>query len=71
MATRRSSKRNDQPPSETSNLAGALESVRSMWSAAENSEPAIRTWVIKKITDDIARLKQQVQGKLLHKSNTN
>ena len=64
MATRRSNKRNDQLPSETNNLAGVLESVRSIWAAAENAEPAMRTWVIKKITDDIARLKQQVQGKL-------
>ena len=34
-----------------------------MWSAAEKAEPAIRDWVTKKITEDVARLRQQVHGK--------
>ena len=35
-----------------------------MWTEAQRAEPPVRDWVTKKITEDILRLKQQVQGKI-------
>jgi len=64
VKSRKSSTKNDQPASKANDLAGVLESIRSIWSAAETAEPPVRDWVTKKITEDVVRLKQQVDGKL-------
>ena len=61
VGVRRSGK---SKPTENAELAGVLETVRSMWDAAEKAEPPVREWVTKKIIEGIARLKQQTDGKL-------
>ena len=64
MKSQKSNTKNEQPPSEANDLAGVLESIRSIWSAAEKAEPPVRGWATKKITEGVERLRQQVDGKL-------
>ncbi len=64
MCARRSNCGDRKPSKEANDLDAVLESVRSMWAEVEKTEPPVRDWVTKKITEDILRLKQQVQGKL-------
>ena len=64
MKSRRSTKENAQLHTEASDLDSVLESIRSIWSAAEKAEPPVGDWVTKKITEGVVRLKQQVEGRL-------
>lgn len=64
MCARRSRTTDSRSPREANDLEALLESVRSMWTEAQRAEPPVRDWVTKKITEDILRLKQQVQGKI-------
>lgn len=64
MKSQKPNTKNEQPPSGANDLADVLESIRSIWSAADKAEPPVRDWVTKKITEGIERLRQQVDGKL-------
>ena len=49
---------------EPHDLDAVVETVRSIWTAAGQSDPQVRTWLQKTVVDGVDRIKRQVQGKL-------
>ena len=59
-----SGKKRTAPPSEPHGLEAVVETVRSIWTAADRSDTQVQAWLHKTIVDGIARIKRQVQGRL-------
>ena len=59
-----SGKKRTAPPSEPHGLEAVVETVRSIWTAADQSDTQVQAWLHKTIVDGIERIKRQVQGRL-------
>ena len=64
MSTLQSGKKRSAPPPEPHDLGAVVEVVRSIWTAAGQSDPQVEAWLQKTVVDGIERIKRQVQGRL-------
>jgi len=64
VSTRQSGKKRSAPPPEPHDLDAVVETVRSLWTAAGQSDPQVQAWLQKTVVDGIERIKRQVQGRL-------
>lgn len=49
---------------ERHDLEAVLETVRALWTAADQSDPQVQAWLQKAVVDGVERIKRQVQGRL-------
>lgn len=61
-AQRNKTTRQAQP--QVNDLEAVVETVRSLWTAADGSDPQMRAWLQKTIVDGVQRIKRQLQGRL-------
>jgi hypothetical protein len=59
-----SAKKRSTPPPAPHDLEAVVETVRSLWTAAGQSDPQVQAWLQKTVVDGIERIKQQVHGRL-------
>jgi len=53
-----------QAQPQVNDLEAVVETVRSLWTAADESDPQIKAWLQKTVVDGVQRIKRQVQGRL-------
>lgn len=59
-----SAKKRPVPPLEPPDLDAVVETVRSLWAAAGQSDPQVQAWLQKTVVNGVERIKRQVQGRL-------
>lgn len=53
-----------QAEPQANDLEAVLETVRSLWTAADQSDPQVQVWLQKAVVDGVERIRRQVQGRL-------
>lgn len=53
-----------QAQPQANDLEAVLETVRALWTAADQSDPQVQAWLQKAVVDGVERIKRQVQGRL-------